>query len=1107
MRDFLGVGENCPKWWDYSCSKMQNNRYRLLLPLGRSRSDVVFMIFCVLCIGFLVSPAYGQEANGLIQFVLRGEVRSANDGQAIEGVSVTIEKKHARTDKEGRFTISVDKPTGVLTIKHIGYKEQRVAYENTATLLNIALQTGEKQIEEVEVVSTGYQKLAKERATGSFVHIDSALINSRVVTNILNRLDGVAPGLLFDNRGSSPQLHIRGINTMSSASSPLIVLDNFPFEGDINNINPDDIASVTLLRDAAATSIWGARAGNGVIVITSKGGKYGRPQLSFSTSSSLSERVNLFRYPTISSSDFIDIERMLFEKRHYDNTYNNANSRLYVFSPVVELLYAVEKGSLSSEIGEQKINLLRTYDYRNDLEKYVYQTKKNQQYNLSMAGGSDKYRYSLSGGINKEDGEIKGASADRYSLKWTNNIRPFSKLNIGLNVLLANSERKQVRSASLYPLNPMGGKSSMYPYARLVSDSGESLAIPRDYNIHFVDSVGNGALMDWHFRPVDDIKEAISNTKSRYTNLGFQMDYDIFDWSKLTVQYGYEQELSDLEDLYTENSYFTRSLVNRFTQISNGVMNYPIPKGAIMDRNSSRMHSHRLRGQLAIDRQFFEDHYLHLFAGAEFSNKQSESASFRTYGYNTDILTHQQVDYVNTYPMFAGIGGRARIPAYGGFGGMTTRFISMYLNAGYDIGRQFTITASMRKDASNLFGVRTNDRWNPLWSTGAMWTISENKLFKEIPWLDLLKFRLTYGHSGNIAGGAHTETTLTYLPNAQYTGAPYALIANLPNLELKWEDVRMTNMSLEFSLWNRKLSGSLEYFNKLSTDLISGNPIDPTTGFITVNRNVAELKGRGIDLSLSSQVKKANWSWIGSFSLSYVKDIVTKFYGNVGATSTYVTGSGSKLTPLKDKTFYPVFSYRYAGLDPTNGDPQGYYKGDISKNYSQMMRDSLQYLKYHGSGLSPYHGMLRNTLSYKSLELSFNLAFKFGHYFQKQSIGYSGLFNNWASHSDYYDRWQKAGDESNTTVPSMVYPADANRDTFYARSEANIEPADCVRFTDLRLGYSFSSGFSQRKIRWQVFALANNLGILWAKTSTGIDPEYEYSPPVRTFSLGLKVNL
>lgn len=1058
---------------------------------------VFFIMVCILL-------SSGVQA----QTFLKGRViDSFRNG--LSGVSIHIEKddKTVKTNKDGYFEIISDLKNGNLVFRHLGYKEFIKRFTAYDVDVEVVMSLVEKQIEAVEVVSTGYQKLPKERATGSFVQIDSALINSRVVPNILDRLDGVAPGLLFDNRGSSPQLHIRGINTMSSAFSPLIVLDNFPFEGDINNINPDDIASVTLLRDAAATSIWGARAGNGVIVITSKGGKYARPQLSFSANTSLSERTNLFRYPTISSSDFIDIERMLFEKRHYDNTYNNANSRLYVFSPVVELLYAMERGALSPEIGEQEIDRLRAYDYRNDLEKYVYQEKKSQQYNLSMTGGSDKYRYSLSGGLNKEDGEIKGTSADRYSFKWTSNIRPFSKLNIGVNVLLANREIKQVRAASLYPLNPMGGKSSMYPYARLVGEEGESLAVPRDYNINFVDSVGSGVLMDWHFRPVDDITEAITNTKSRYTNLGFQMDYDIFDWSKLTVQYGYEQELSDLEDLYTENSYFTRSLVNRFTQISNGAMTYAIPKGAIMDRSSSRMHSHRLRGQLAIDRQFFENHYLHLFAGAEFSNKQSESASFRTYGYNPDILTHQQVDYVNMYPMFAGIGGRARIPAYGGFGGMTTRFISMYLNAGYDIGRQFTITASMRKDASNLFGVRTNDRWNPLWSTGALWTISENKLFKEMPWLDLLKFRLTYGHSGNIAGGAHTETTLTYLPNAQYTGAPYALIANLPNLDLKWEDVRMTNMSLEFSLWNRKLFGSLEYFNKLSTDLISGNPIDPTTGFIAVNRNVAELKGRGIDLSLSSQVKKGNWSWNGSLSLSYVKDIVTKFYGNIGATSTYVTGSGSKLTPLKDKTFYPVFSYRFAGLDPTNGDPQGYYKDEISKNYSQMMRDSLQYLKYHGSGLSPYHGMLRNTLSYKNLELSFNIAFKFGHYFQKQSIGYSGLFNNWASHSDYYDRWQKPGDEENTTVPSIVYPADANRDSFYARSEANIEPADCIRFTDLRLSYGFSSGFSRRKIHWQVFALANNLGLLGAKNDAGIDPEYEYSPPVRTFSLGLKVNL
>src|SRR5690606_17271322 len=279
------------------------------------------------------------------------------------------------------------------------------------------------------------------------------------------------------------------------------------------------------------------------------------------------------------------------------------------------------------------------------------------------------------------------------------------------------------------------------------------------------------------------------------------------------------------------------------------------------------------------------------------------------------------------------------------------------------------------------------------------------------------------------------------------------------------------------------------------------------TGFNTAERNVGEIWTKGLDVELNGRFKTEAVEWHTAVGLSIAKNTVAKFYGNPAANSQYVSNAGNTLNPVLDRSLYPVFSCRFAGLDPATGDPMGVYMGAHSVDYSRLLNDSLQNLVYHGTALPPYYGFWRGNVSWKGFDFSFSISYKFGHYFQKETINYYSLFNSWNGHADYALRWQNPGDERHTTVPSMVYPVSSNRENFYARSEANIERADLVRLQDIRLAYAFGIGkHGKRPIGLSCYLSANNVGLLWSATDSGIDPDYNGLPPQTTYSFGLNVN-
>ncbi|MDF2515290.1 MAG: hypothetical protein K0R59_586 [Sphingobacterium sp.] len=1055
-------------------------------------------LLAILCYSLIVS-AQGRYSGTVVD----------ENGKPISGANIRTDHANLsfKTDQNGDFSIPNARRPLAVSISMLGFESQHLLWKDYADKLRVVLKSKEQLLDVVEV-NTGYQSLPKERSAASFSLIDSTKLATRISTNILHKLEYLAPGLQFDNRTGKSVINIRGINTFSdNLMQPLIIVDNFPYSGDIANINPNDVESVTLLKDASAASIWGARAGNGVIVINLKKNSKGYNKVEFTHNLTFGEKQDLFYLRNIATSDFIDVERMLYEKGFYTTALSSINSRLLVFSPVVQLLDQQSKGLISKEEVERKINSFRNHDYRREVMDDLYRNPLRQQYHLSYDLGRNKFTNRTAIGYDNNSEQQRASSTKRLTLQTSNRYDFTDQLQLQLGLTWTDHRLDGSPTFPTFPINPLGGKAALYPYAQLKGEEGSALAIPYSYNLSFVQNIPDPQLLDWTYRPLEDYKESRTITGTKDIVLNGTLSYKPFPFLSLSGLYNYENQAVDTEKRNGVNSFYTRDLINRFSQIKNGAITRVIPLGGIMQNSVSRMVSHKARFQASSDFTLRTDWKFNLFAGAEISHASTGTRLNTAYGYDENTLTSINVDPVNSYPIYSGLASNSRIPFAAGFGRTNNRFVSLFGNAAVTYKNRYIANFSARRDASNLFGVNTNDKWNPLWSAGLAWIISNEKFMGDVDWIDLLKIRTTVGHSGNL-GGVSTTLPIIYYgnPNGGLETERKASVGALPNPNLKWEDVRMTNFAIDFAFLNNALSGSFDYYLKKSTDLLASEVIDPTLGLYNMRRNVGELTGKGFDLNLGYRKALNSSLRVGIEALfSYTTDKVSKYNGILSSTTYYASAGGRTLLPVEGKALYPIFSYQFKGLDPNTGDPQGWYRGEISKDYVNLLYDSVQNLNYHGRGLPKYQGSLRPSIQWKGFQASVNVVYKFGYFFQKETIRYATLFKSWIGHADFADRWQQPGDEIRTSVPSMIYPANANRDDFYAYSSANILKGDHIRISDIRIGYSFNTKTGQRPIAVSLNGYVNNVGIIWRKNSYGLDPDSYGIPAVRTYGLNINV--
>ncbi|MDQ0640074.1 TonB-linked SusC/RagA family outer membrane protein [Pedobacter sp. W3I1] len=1044
---------------------------------------------------------------------IRGKVVSADERIPLVGATVKIEESGVAvlTGQTGSFTLKTSLAKVTLFISFLGYEPVRLKVSAGDQPVVVVLSAAAAQLKEV-VVSTGYQTLPAERATGSFVQVDNKLLGRRVSTGVLERLEDVTPGLLF-NKGRSAGaglISVRGQNTIFGNSSPLVVLDNFPYDGDINNINPNDVESISVLKDAAAASIWGSRAGNGVIVITTKKGRYNQAvKIGLNANATIGDQPDIFYQPRMSALDFIGVEKMLFDKGFYSSVETGYNNP--AITPVVELLIARRDGKITTAQADAQINDLAGYDVRNDFDKYFYRKSVNQQYALSFSGGSEIQRFNLSGGYDHNQDNLVGNGLNRYTFNGGQSLNLLNKkLEITTGFYYSQSNTTTNNPGTSLIGIKTGNGPSLYPYASLADAAGNPVAITHDYRQGFIQAAQQRGLLDWSYKPLEEIYLADKTRKLIDYRFNFGANYKIKPYLSLSLLYQYGQTIANGRNLRSEKTYFTRNLINSYSSLdANGKLTYPIPRGAVLDLDRLTATSQSLRGQLNFNRQWKDKHSLTAIAGYELRDFHTVGDSNRSYGYDDSHATALGVDYVTQFPQYAIPGALTAIPFYNSMTDLTDRNISYYSNAAYTFLDRYTFSASARLDRSNLFGVKTNQQGVPLYSAGLAWNINKEP-FYHLEWLPYLKMRLTYGYNGNVNKSLSAFTTALYI-TGNAINTVYAQVINPPNPELRWERVRLINMGIDFATKDNRISGTVEPYLKRGIDLIGDIAFAPSTGITTFRGNTANTRGSGIDISLNSQNVAGKFGWQTSFFFSHVKDKVVD-YALQQPAGRYAQLSDSEVYPLAGKPFYAVYSYAFGGLDPQSGDPQGYLGGKISKDYSQLLTSaSTDNLVYAGPARPVSYGAVRNTFTYRQFSLSANISYRLGYYFRQPGIIYSSILSGQGYYQGRYsERWQKPGDELTTTVPSMPAGINAARDDFYNFSTATVEKADNIRLQDISLSYEIGKNPLQRLSlsKLQVYLYANNIGIIWKSTKTRFDPDYPVADylPARTVAIGIKAD-
>lgn len=1078
----------------------------------------IMHLFCVVLLILLSTCILAQDTTKFPTSAppqqLRGSV-IGELGDPISGASIQIKgaDNGVVTDQTGWFVIK--NITGEVTLIISGANIDSLELRTTVTTKPLFIRTRTKYItnEEVVVASTGYQKLKPNEITGSVAVIDKKTINFQVGSRIIDRLNGVAPGVLFPKgKADAPEFMVRGLSTINGPKAPLIILDDFPYEGDINNINPNDVESITILKDAAAASIWGTRAGNGVIVITSKKGKLNSGmRISLNANTTFFEKPDLFYNPRISSEDYVELEKLLYEKGYYND---QMSSPLYpALSPAVELLIKRDAGVLSPGQANEELERLKQTDSRKAYQQDFYRLALHQQYALSASGGTDRISWIFSGGYDRNLSD-RSERFERASVRLQNDFRISKKLSASVNAVYTSSKS---RSGAPDLASLLVGTYTI-PYLRFSDDQGSALPIARSSGMGFIDTLGGGQLLDGHFYPLTDWKHDHTTTHIHDLATTAGLKYAITKGINLDVKYFYERQSTRSSDLADINSSQARSLINLFTQLNRatGAKKYVVPPGGILNRTNGTLEAGSFRSQLNVDRRF-QQHRVSGLLGFEMRQVSSQSEGYALYGYNDDNLTFTPVDVVNPYPTTGG--GTAYIPSGAQLSDITNRYVSLFTNIVYTYRNRYLLSVSGRRDASNLFGINTNDKWNPLWSAGAGWELSKEP-FYQLKKLPLLKLRVTYGYSGNFDPSMAAVTTLSVNSGASHTNYNYAIPSNYANPELRWEKVRTINLGLDFGTIGSRLTGSLEYYQKTATDLFGPELLDYTSGLrqSTIVKNVASMKAGGIDLTLQSLNIDRAVKWNTFFQFSYYSDRVTHYYRPPAAARAYVR-DGTSVNSITGLPVYALVSYKWAGLDPKTGNPQGWLYGQLSTDYTGITgyravngyQDLESMIRFDGPGLPKYYGSFMNTISFKGIALTINLTYRLGYYFRYSGLNYTNLLEQgaYAGSGDYKNRWQQPGDEQRTDVPSFLYPLVGNRDDFYTNSSATVLSADHIRLQFINLSYDLPlKKYSKNRFtNVQMHLNANNMRPIWKANNKGIDPDYGMNTPAPgSWTIGLRAN-
>ena len=964
-----------------------------------NRLAYIFLLFCTL-----------QFTAAAQSMRFSGQVTDTDGAPVIGAGLVCIEKNTAgtTTDLDGNFSITL--PAGAKTVKFSSVGMKELVYQLIpGRTENVRIIMEWENTELDQVVVTGYAQTSVKRITGSVAVLNSEKFEAKAISSVDALMQGEVAGVsiksLSGQPGTQAKITIRGSNNITGSSAPLWVVDGVPLQSEspvlsseqlatggfdnifvngIGNINPNDIESITILKDAAAAAIYGSRAANGVIVVTTKKGEAGKMRISYNNTFSWSFK------PERSLNLMNSSEKLSWE----DELWNEFSAAKYAASltdntviyPVVGIVgqiraglgdFASMKGDKAAQ--DKYIESLRNVD--TNWYNLLFRNSFSQGHHLSLSGGSGKSTYYVALGLNDEDGMLIHNDYRRYNVNAKMTLTPTDWARIDVGMEAARQESKMPYST----VDPFYYAFFSNPYERAYNADGSYAADNTWFTLGYYN--GRGAEQVMPKNGFNIIRELDSNySKTANTNGTFraQTDFRIIEPLHFVglVSYSYSNNSTDkVIDKYSYSAFRDRlgsddrSQTNLYGNIS---------------QNRTNRNSYVARGHFSFNKTFAETHTVNLLAGAELRGSGSNTIFTKRYNYDPKTGT-------TSLPQISGPQDEwlSEVEKLNGEYFSKTRYASFYASADYYLGKSIVLNASFRTDGSSNFG--SNKQFNPTWSAGAAWHIGEEAWMKKaLPALSHATLRAAYGFTGDV------NTSTSHLLVIQYLQQQYryfgdetfnlGTIPSAPNPDLGWEKTQDAKAGLDFGLWKDRLTLNTEYYYRLSTDVVTSSPVQSTTGFTHVYFNAADIMNSGIELTLNGKIiQTKDWGLSAAVNFAYNYNKVLKYnpVSKSGITSKdrYVEG-------------YPtgaIFSGKYAGIASDTGLYQFELRPDATISTATDLNKPDNYRYFLGTTIAPYTGGFNLSASWRQLRLSISGVYSFGCK-TYENFRYPASYSN-ASHS------------------------------------------------------------------------------------------------------------
>lgn len=1079
----------------------------------------------------VVGPSSSQRTNAPRREIRQysGTIRDPN-GEYLVGATVFVksENKATMADIDGRFSIAATEG-GVMTFSFLGYETKDIILGKDVNL-DIVLAFDAQRLHDV-VITTGYQTISREQITGSVATLKSEDLSLRYSDNVLNKLEGRIAGLVTYGSGSDRKTVIRGTSSLYAETSPLLVVDGLPIEGSLEDLNPYDIEDVTVLKDAAATAIYGARASNGIIVVTTKNAKAEGVEGNKKINVEVSANITIHQKKNLDYVDnfYMTPAQQVQKEREYNQYFFFDNdgevpdpiglteSSIYnslVVSPIQYTYYQFAKGDISESELENRMTQFSNNNFAKEYSKHLMRSQVLQQYNVAIRSRSNVYQSNLVVNYKKHDGEMKSNTNHQFNLfyKGIYDMAPWLTIDFGINTILSKSSQNNSGFVASYFGIPAY-------YSMFNSDGSHAYYSPdpmyfNNYMTRIKDEKG---LNSMHFNHIEESKLDMLKTDNSHTRFNGGMLFKVIEGLTLQGQFIYETGNYTTKSHAEENSYIMRLMRNAYTtKDAEGNYNYLLPgAGGKLATVNLKSDDWTARGQLNFKRTF-GDHAIDFLIGTEFR----ESRLRGTKGLHLGYMDQMQIDATSSvdfpallatesstliamdYPVKEAIYDQYIAEAMGIETETRHRYASGYGNLTYTYKHKYNILGSVRKDYADMYGLDAKYRGQPLWSVGASWNIQNEDFMQNIKWINYLKLRASYGVTGNIYNQATSYLTAKANGYNRYTGLPFAGILSPANPNLKWETTSTTNIGLDFSLLQNRLNGSIDWYHKKGDNIFSRKSLDPSTGFKSVYMNMASLKNNGIELSLSykwfNAAGRDKFKWNTTLTASYNKNEITNIE--------IQANKASDLVSSKYQIGYPtsaLFSYRFAGINE-KGEPTWYDSEDEATTNAHNA--NINALVFSGQADPKTTIGLDNFFSYKGISLSMLMVYYGGHKMRVLQAKPLGNSEFGPLPSYILNSWTPENTETNVPGYGRYSPTSISSETTF--TDIYVQPADFIKIRNIALAYTLPDnvvskiGLRNFTVRFQV----DNPKALWVKNDVNIDPETQSIRIPTSFIMGVNFN-